>query len=107
MICIVDGQEFIGRTGAKFCSDKCRKAWSRNKSDKKLENKSDKIKSDTEMTVTDKLFAEDALARGLGEYYMFDTTIYDRKCVECRKKYKTSLSLLKFCSPACRDSVLR
>lgn len=105
VVCLNCGKDFEGRLDARFCSDKCRKAYSRNKSD----IIPDRIISD--ITKSDKLFVEDAKSRGLGDYYVFgkprtENYIEEKECDTCKTKFKTRLWLNRYCSPSCRDGAL-
>lgn len=99
----------------KWCSDKCRKSFARVHANP--DKKSDKINPDTSQvgqkmpnpdkhTETDQLFVDDAMARGLGNYYVFDDDTYKHKCLQCDRYFDTQLSLLRFCSPQCRAASL-
>lgn len=97
----------------RWCSDKCRKSFNR-----KSDTNPDKLKSDIEksdkidfttspevslgfkLTETDKTFYNRAM-KDFGEpYYGFGEHTKERECIlpSCGKKFKTSLSLLKYCS---------
>lgn len=97
----------------KWCSDACRKAYSRNP-DKKSDISNpdtDKLevgqpKSDIDdtntfrasLTVTDKTFYDRAL-RDFGKpYYRFTDNIREEKCLFCGEKFRTGLAMLRFCS---------
>lgn len=113
--CLNCGKEIGLR--AKYCSDKCTKAYKRN-SDKLGQNgpiKSDKTNSDTEntqlghevghdedlrstLTKTDKTFYDRAM-KDFGEpYYRFGGELKKAKCGFCGDHYTTTLSLNKYCS---------
>lgn len=102
---------------AKFCSDKCRKAYSRNP-----DNKSDKTNPDTPeiqvgqpksdkpehepgfratLTKTDKTYYDRAM-RDMGEpyYRFFGVPEHEVTCVreQCDAKFTTTLSLCRYCS---------
>lgn len=101
----------------KWCSDKCRKAYSR-KSDNPdtqvgqksdiLVNKSDKINPDTDktdnpditrtnLTATDKTFYDRAMKDFNEPYYNFNSSERTLKCAYCGKEYTTCLSLNRYC----------
>ena len=100
-VCLNCGKEISQR--AKYCSDRCTKAYKRN-SDKKgpeVGQNSDipqlgQVKSD--MTETDQTFYDRAM-KDFGEpYYKFGESEREETCLQCDKKFKTTLSMLRFCS---------
>ena len=101
----------------KWCSDKCRKAYTRKSDnpDKQVGQKADKTMSDTDilevgqtksdkdefragLTKTDKTFYDRAMQEFKEPYYKFGDPIKEVTCLRCRDKFKTSLSMLRFCS---------
>lgn len=105
--CLNCGKQISSK--AKYCSDKCRKAYSR-KSDinpDKLNPDTDKTqvgqpKSDTfrdSLTKTDKTFYDRAMDLWGEPYYKFRPgEEREAKCGFCGEKFKTTLSLNKYCS---------
>lgn len=53
------------------------------------------------MTETDTKFSEDRPG-----YYIFVKETFERNCMNCGKKFKTNMSLNRFCKPACKNEVL-
>lgn len=92
---------------ATFCSDKCRMAYTRRtKKGQEPEQKQPEQPTrtfDFKPTRTDSLFE----AKRPG-YYTFSAKELSRTCVlpDCKKPFKTRLSLLKYCSPAHMDEGL-
>lgn len=108
--CLNCKKEISGR--ATFCSDACRMAYKRkaNKPEHNSEenpNKSEQIETRTpkpeqafrdSLTKADKTFYDRAM-RDFGEpYYKFGKTEHEEKCLHCGKDFKTTLSMLRFCS---------
>lgn len=107
--CTNCGKDISDRSArAKFCSDKCTKAFKRNS-----DIKSDKTNSDTELgqdnsdnanlrdqlNKTDRTFYDRAI-KDFGEpYYNFELdNVRDGKCAYCEAKFKTTLALNRYCS---------
>lgn len=93
---------------ATFCSDTCSKAYRRRtkkggqpgQNDPNISPDKPKM-SDLKLTRTDTLFEQKRPG-----YYIFGDKLNTRKCLECGKEFKTSLSMLKECSPDCMVKVL-
>lgn len=104
MICQYCGKDFITKSHrAKFCSDKCKVASSRQKeSPKKIVEPKINPKINSKLTKTDQLFEDH-----YPNYYKFDDELYTRKCYVCDKQFTCHLELLKTCLPTCKDSLLK
>ena len=105
--CKYCGKEIEGRKGKEFCSEAHSKAYRRNpdKAAAKPDIIPDKANPDTiipdKLTATDQTFYDRALRDfppELQPYYKFGEAVREETCHRCEKKFKTSLSLLKFCS---------
>lgn len=94
----------------KWCSDKCRMAFSRNPN--KPEQKGEQIQpepeqneqpeqnisiSRTNLTATDKTFYDRAMKDFNEPYYNFNSSERTLKCAYCGKEYTTCLSLNRYC----------
>jgi hypothetical protein len=107
--CLNCGKEFEGTARANFDTDKCRVAYNRNNRSVTKPDVTEKNVTEngtgnvTEtMTKTDALFQQDAIDRGLGPDWLNMTIIREPNCMNCGKRFKTRLALLKYCSPDCR-----
>ena len=98
------------RITARYCSMACRKSHNRNNSVTKEQVSVPHVtlKDDNPVTLThtDNLFKQDAITRQLGNYYIFGNEVYNRTCVRCSKKFKTTLSMLHACTPDCHIKVI-
>lgn len=106
-LCLNCNKEIGSR--AKYCSDKCRKAYTRNpdKRSDKTNPDTDKLevgqtKSDTfrdSLTKTDKTFYDRAMRDFKEPYYNFNQ-IPERaeKCLQCGTTFKTTMIMLRYCS---------
>lgn len=94
--CLNCKKEISGK--AKYCSDKCRMAYQRRtKQGEQPEQKDPDFQPEqtrTGLTRTDSLFE-----RSKPGYYKFNETAHEEKCLQCGKNFKTSLDLLRHCSP--------
>ena len=115
--CIVCGSSFEAkRKDAKHCSIKCRVAASRNVTDNvsvPVTDKPSKAVTDNLVTdnnskpVTDNLTPTDRLWEDhYPNYHIFSEELFSRVCVVCQKPFETHLSLLKVCSPKCREGLM-
>lgn len=117
--CDYCGQELHGRADRKFCSEAHRKAFVRSNGDKadKIPQKGGQIKADKQiesiekdgevqngfnadnLTKTDRTFYNRAM-KDFGEpYYKFgEKEKHKEECLQCKKKFTTTLGLLRFCS---------
>lgn len=101
MICQYCGKEFTTKSHrAKFCSDKCKVASSRQQKD--ATPKKEEAQKKPGLTKTDQLFEDH-----YPNYYRFDDKLYTRRCYVCDKQFTCHLELLKTCSPTCKDSLLK
>lgn len=101
----------------KWCSDKCRKAHGRKSDnpDTRVGQNPDKTNPDTDilqvgqaksdkdefrasLTKTDKTFYDRAMRDYKEPYYKFGSPVKEVICLHCWNKFKTSLSMLRFCS---------
>lgn len=91
---------------ARYCSDKCRMAYTRRTKKGELPEQNDpehiEIPTRTGLTRTDREFEEYKPG-----YYNFTDKVETRKCVMCEKDFKTSLPLLKVCSRKCQINLLK
>lgn len=114
--CLNCNKEISNR--AKYCSDKCRKQYERSNAGRSpnSDKRSDKPNPDTQkeptrtgpgqdgfrdtLTATDKTFYDRAIKDFGKPYYKFSDKIQEHTCAmgSCGKKFKTSLSMLRFCS---------
>lgn len=53
------------------------------------------------MTETDKAFDKEKPG-----YYLFSETEFERNCLSCNKKFKTTLERNRFCKPSCKREAL-
>lgn len=111
--CINCGKEFTGKSKrAQFCSGACKIQFHRNKKKGSIvtynrDGVTQKTgKHNTDVTITDKLFIDDAAERGLVDWYTFNKEVQDRECGWCGKVFHTRLALNLYCSPQCRDNNL-
>lgn len=85
---------------SKYCSDKCRMAYTRRTKAGNLPEQTDPEHAtrtfDFELTRTDQLFEKHK-----PNYYTFDQHVYTEDCLalNCGKVFKSHLRLLRFCSP--------
>ena len=98
----------------KYCSDKCRVTFNRNKQNSTTVNVTIKAEIRTakhpaestvtsqELTATDKDFQDNAVKRGLGADWLIFSNLKQVKCLQCNKSFETSLELLRYCSVKCR-----
>lgn len=113
-------KEYEAKTDrSKFCSTKCKLSYHRNNST--VSNDTQTPENDTQrdterklagstakLTKTDQLFQDDAIARNLGEYWLsFSEIVREVNCNHCKKKFKTRLPLLRYCSPKCRTAEIK
>lgn len=91
---------------AEFCSDRCRMAYRRRTKKGAQPEQNDPEHTtrtlDFTPTRTDRLF-EDSKPN----YYRFSDEVKNETCVACDKNFRTRLSLLRYCSPACQKASLR
>lgn len=93
----------------KYCSDRCRKAYTRRTKAGQLPGQTDPVfnpdkakVSDLRLTRTDRLF-EDSKPN----YYQYP--LEDARndvCLECGKRFTTRMKLLRNCSPLCIRTML-
>lgn len=89
---------------AKYCSDAHRKAYTRRT---KAGQNPDKRDPDIQPGHIEGLTRTDALFEtSKPGYYTFTANRWERECFMCDKKFKTSLQLLKVCSPTCQMNML-
>lgn len=101
------GEQFSPkRKTAKYCSDSCKRDFNRHK--EKIETKVEEVKLDPidepcpSKHQIDKDFWNDRARRG------FTTLLTDEReanCVLCKKKFKTQLEHMRFCSSSCWNSI--
>lgn len=106
MRCLYCDKEISNK--AKYCSEAHSKAYRRRtqtgqlpgQNDPDMDPDSRKV-SDLKLTRTDSMF--DKFKPG---YYKFSENVKSEKCLQCGKEFKTSLTLLKQCSPQCMREML-
>lgn len=113
-VCEQCGKEI---TRGKFCSPKCKMANRRSVTNRNTvgdENVTQSVTNETvtsqkdesvtrddfraDLTKTDKTFYDRAMRDFKEPYYRFEDKLREASCFQCGKRYKTSLSLLRFCS---------
>lgn len=110
----------------KWCSDSCRMAFKRNPNiqpEQKPEQTNPNIDSNTNisqpeqdkanidefragLTKTDKTFYDRAINLWKEPHYDFGGILRDSACAQCGDKYKTRMSLLKYCSYKCYSNAI-
>lgn len=82
---------------AKYCSEAHRKAYQRRTQAGQTPDKND---PDTQPGQVKGLTRTDAMFEtSKPSYYKFTDEVHSEKCLQCGKEFKTSLNLLRHCSP--------